>query len=55
MNSSKIQSDFPCNRVSSYFTIITNLILFRLCSGGELFDKIDEEQYFNEVDAAKII
>lgn len=26
-----------------------------LCNGGELFDKIAEEQYFNEKDAAKII
>lgn len=27
----------------------------RLCSGGELFDKISEEQYFNEKDAANIM
>jgi len=26
-----------------------------LCTGGELFDKIAEEQYFSETDAAKII
>ena len=30
-------------------------IFSRLCSGGELFDKIAEEQYFSETDAAKII
>ena len=30
-------------------------IFYRLCNGGELFDKIAEEQYFSEQDAAKII
>jgi len=29
--------------------------IYRLCNGGELFDKIAEEQYFSEQDAAKII
>ena len=29
--------------------------MYRLCNGGELFDKIAEEQYFSETDAAKII
>jgi calcium-dependent protein kinase len=28
---------------------------FRLCYGGELFDKISEEQFFSEVDAAHIM
>lgn len=31
------------------------LNIFRLCFGGELFDKISEEQYFSEKDAASII
>jgi Serine/threonine protein kinase len=31
------------------------LYSYRLCNGGELFDKIAEEQYFSEQDAAKII
>ena len=31
------------------------MYIFRLCNGGELFDKIAEEQYFSEQDAAKII
>lgn len=26
-----------------------------LCNGGELFDKISEEQHFSEQDAAKIV
>ena len=30
-------------------------LVTELCSGGELFDKIAEEQYFSEIDAAKII
>jgi len=30
-------------------------LVTELCSGGELFDKIAEEQYFSETDAAKII
>ncbi len=30
-------------------------ILNRLCYGGELFDKISEEQYFSERDAANIM
>ena len=31
------------------------MYIYRLCNGGELFDKIAEEQYFSEQDAAKII
>lgn len=27
----------------------------RLCTGGELFDKISEEQFFSEKDAANIM
>jgi len=30
-------------------------ILYRLCNGGELFDKIAEEQQFSERDAANIV
>lgn len=30
-------------------------LVTELCNGGELFDKIAEEQYFSEQDAAKII
>ena len=29
--------------------------LIRLCNGGELFEKIAQEQYFSEQDAANII
>jgi calcium-dependent protein kinase len=29
--------------------------LCRLCTGGELFEKISQEQYFSERDAANII
>jgi len=29
--------------------------LFRLCNGGELFERIAQEQFFSEQDAANII
>lgn len=34
---------------------LTTIVLFRLCNGGELFDKITEQTYFSEHEAAKII
>ena len=30
-------------------------LTLRLCTGGELFDKISEEQFFSEKDAANIM
>ena len=30
-------------------------VIMDMCNGGELFDKIAEEQYFSEQDAPKII
>jgi calcium-dependent protein kinase len=33
-----------------YYYLVTEF-----CSGGELFDKISEELYFNEKDAANIL
>ena len=29
--------------------------VYRLCNGGELFERIAQEQYFSEIDAANII
>ena len=43
------------SKYTSNFFIYQFIISFRLCNGGELFDKIAEEQYFSETDAAKII
>jgi hypothetical protein len=39
----------------SKLTPIMIQIFYRLCYGGELFDKISEEQFFSEVDAAHIV
>ena len=56
---SGLKKIIPCNRVSTYFNyFLVNFSIyfpFRLCNGGELFDKIAEEQHFSESDAAKIM
>ena len=36
-------------------TFLYFFLLCRLCNGGELFERISNEQYFSEQDAANII
>ena len=37
------------------YILVYSYFKYRLCYGGELFDKISEEQYFSEKDAANIV
>ena len=41
--------------LSKFWFQIKIAILFRLCNGGELFERIAQEQFFSEQDAANII
>ena len=54
---SKAISNSDCIGFSNYGRLASNLFLLfpRLCNGGELFDKITEQTYFSEHEAAKII
>ncbi len=59
----RLEAIFPSDRVSrvAHFGCICSVYvmawvcLIRLCNGGELFEKIAQEQYFSEQDAANII